>query len=116
MAASGKEDADFKDDLLRRGVPQEEIKKVYKTLRGRGYGDEEARRRSRAAYQKLKTQKELEERRQAAPPRPTALRMPCRPREPPPWMNRTGAQWTGCLSCPSGCAGISTATRTAAGF
>jgi len=68
MAASGKEDADFKDDLLRRGVPQEEIKKVYKTLRGKGYGEEEARRRSRAAYQKLKTQKELEERRQGAPP------------------------------------------------
>jgi len=72
MAASGKEDADFKDDLLRRGVPEEEIKKVYKTLRGKGYGDEEAQRRSHAAYQKLKTQKELEERRQAAPPRPPA--------------------------------------------
>ena len=66
MATSGKEDADFKDDLLRRGVPQEEIKKVYKTLRGKGYGEEEARRRSRAAFQKQKTQKELEERRQAA--------------------------------------------------
>ena len=68
MAASGKEDAEFKDDLLRRGVPQEEIKKIYRTLRDKGYGEEEARRRSRAAYQKLKIQKELEERRQTVPP------------------------------------------------
>jgi diguanylate cyclase (GGDEF)-like protein len=70
MAASGKEEADFKEELLRRGVPKEEIKKVYKTLRGKGYGEEEARRQSRAAFQKQKTQKELEERRQGAPPPP----------------------------------------------
>ena len=97
MAASGKEDADFKDDLLRRGVPQEEIKKIYKTLRGKGYGDEEARRRSRDAVQKLKTQKEIEERRRSPrhlrrrslPPRAreeqTAPRMPCVRQRPLPW-------------------------------
>lgn len=77
MAAPGKrEGADFKDDLLRRGVPKEEIKKVYKTLRGKGYGEEEAQRRSRAALQKTKTQNELEERRQGTtpPPEPASAR------------------------------------------
>ena len=66
MSASVKEETDFKDGLLRRGVPKEEIQKVYQSLRGKGYGEEEARRRSRAAVQKLKTQKEAEERRHDA--------------------------------------------------
>jgi diguanylate cyclase len=72
MAASGKENSDFKDDLLRRGVSKSEIDKVYRTLREKGYGEEEARRRSHADLERLRAQRDLEDRRREAPPQPDA--------------------------------------------
>ena len=66
MSSEDKEKATFKDGLLRQGVPAEEIEKVYRTLREKGYGEEEARKRSRAALVRLKSIREMEERRRAA--------------------------------------------------
>jgi diguanylate cyclase (GGDEF)-like protein len=56
----------FIDSLLRQGIAKEEIDKLYRSLRDKGYGEEEARRRSRAALEKLKAQKDLDERRRTA--------------------------------------------------
>jgi diguanylate cyclase (GGDEF)-like protein len=66
MSSEDKEKATFKDGLLRQGVPAEEIQKVYRSLREKGYGEEEARKRSRAALERLKSIREMEERRRAA--------------------------------------------------
>ncbi len=66
MASPGKDQPTFKDNLIREGIAPDEIQKVYKTLKEKGYGDEEARRRSRAALERLKAQREMEERRKAS--------------------------------------------------
>ena len=66
MPSPGKEQPTFKDSLIRQGIAPDEIQKVYRTLREKGYGEEEARRRSRAALEKLKAQREMEERRKAS--------------------------------------------------
>lgn len=63
------------DNLLRQGTAPEEIQKVYRSLREKGYGEEEARRRTRAAAERLAAQKKaLSERRKDQPKRrePTA--------------------------------------------
>ncbi len=65
MPSGEKDKNSIKDSLLRKGVPAEEIQKVYRTLRDKGYGEEEARRRSRAALDRLKVLAELEERRRS---------------------------------------------------
>ena len=65
MSSANKE-KNFKDGLLRQGIAPEEIQKVYRTLREKGYGEEEARKRSRAALERLKNIKEMEERRRNA--------------------------------------------------
>jgi diguanylate cyclase (GGDEF)-like protein len=66
MSASDQEKESIKENLLRQGIPAEEIQKVYRTLRERGYGEEEARARSSEALQRLKQLRELEERRRTA--------------------------------------------------
>jgi diguanylate cyclase (GGDEF)-like protein len=66
MSAADKEKETIKENLLRQGVPAEEIQKVYRTLREKGYGEEEAKARSREALERLKQLKELEERRRSA--------------------------------------------------
>jgi len=66
MSSPDKDKAAFKDSLLRQGVPAEDIQKVYRSLREKGYGEEEARKRSRAALDRVKTLREMEERRRAA--------------------------------------------------
>ena len=66
MSSADSDKPTIKDNLLRQGVPADEIQKVYKSLREKGYGEEEARRRSRAAIENLKTLKKMEERRRAA--------------------------------------------------
>src|SRR5271157_5353974 len=65
MSSADKEKANFKDGLLRQGVPAEEIEKVYRSLREKGYGEEEARRRSRATAERLRILREMERRRNA---------------------------------------------------
>ena len=66
MSTSDHDANNIKDNLIRQGVPADEIQKVYRTLKGRGYGEEEARARSREALQRLKQVKDLEERRRNA--------------------------------------------------
>ena len=66
MSAGAKDKESIKENLLRQGVPANEIQKVYRNLRDKGYGEEEARNRSRAALERLKQLRELEERRRAA--------------------------------------------------
>jgi diguanylate cyclase (GGDEF)-like protein len=63
MPGPGKDQNNMIDNLLQQGVPQADITKVYQSLREKGYGEEEARRRSRAAIERLKEMKKLEERR-----------------------------------------------------
>jgi diguanylate cyclase (GGDEF)-like protein len=66
MPGSPDDKSNLVDSLLKQGIAKEEIDKVYRTLREKGYGEEEARRRSRAALENLKAQKELEAKRKAA--------------------------------------------------
>jgi diguanylate cyclase (GGDEF)-like protein len=66
MPSPDKDKATLKDNLLRQGVSADEMQKVYRTLREKGYGEEEARRRSAAALARLKTLREMEERRRSA--------------------------------------------------
>jgi hypothetical protein len=66
MSSADKDRNTMKDNLLRQGVPVDEIQKVYRTLREKGYGEEEARKRSHAALENVKTLKEMEERRRSA--------------------------------------------------
>jgi diguanylate cyclase (GGDEF)-like protein len=65
MPSPEKDRPNLVDNLMRQGLSKQEIDKVYHTLRDKGYGEEEARRRSRAAQEGLKAQRELEERRRA---------------------------------------------------
>ena len=60
------EDGDRKnlyDNLRKQGVSEEQIAQVYRDLRGKGYGKEEARRRSQAALKQAKSQAAPQERR-----------------------------------------------------
>jgi diguanylate cyclase (GGDEF)-like protein len=66
MSSADKEKDTLKDTLLRQGIPADEIQKVYRTLKEKGYGEEEARKRSRAALDRLKNLREMEERRRTA--------------------------------------------------
>lgn len=65
MSSADNQRDTFKDGLLRQGVPAEEIEKVYRSLREKGYGEEEARRRSRATAERLRILREMERRRSA---------------------------------------------------
>jgi diguanylate cyclase (GGDEF)-like protein len=69
MSSEEKEKAKLVESLLRQGTSKEDIEKVYQSLRARGYGEEEARRRSGAAVERARTQRGLNERR-----RDTAVR------------------------------------------
>jgi diguanylate cyclase (GGDEF)-like protein len=66
MPDSGSDKQNLRDSLIRQGVPQEDIQKLYRSLRDKGYGEEEARRRSKATYEKLRAEKMLAERRRNA--------------------------------------------------
>ena len=66
MTFADKDSQTLYDNLLRRGVSKEDIEKVYKGLRDKGYGEEEARRRSRLALARMKAQKDLGDRRRGA--------------------------------------------------
>jgi len=66
MSGGDKDKQTIKENLLRQGVPADEIQKVYRTLREKGYGEEEAEKRSKAVMDRLKALRELQERRQAA--------------------------------------------------
>jgi len=83
MSSTDKDKYTIKDDLRRQGVPAGEIQKVYRTLREKGYGEEEARKRTRATLENLKNLKVMEERRRNAafPPgsTPSAVAAPQAP-------------------------------------
>jgi diguanylate cyclase (GGDEF)-like protein len=66
MPSTEKDKESFADNLRRQGVAPDDIQKVYRTLREKGYGEEEARRRSTAVLEQLRAQRALEERRKAA--------------------------------------------------
>ncbi len=58
MTPAERDNQDLYKRLIAEGVSQKEIEKVYKDLRQRGYGEEEARRRSGAILAKLKDKRE----------------------------------------------------------
>jgi diguanylate cyclase (GGDEF)-like protein len=55
----------FYNDLVSRGIPKEEIERVYQSLREKGYGEAEARRRSQIALERLRAERDLADRRRA---------------------------------------------------
>lgn len=55
----------FYNDLVGRGIPKDEIERVYQSLRGKGYGEAEARRRSQIALERLRVERDLASRRNA---------------------------------------------------
>jgi len=55
----------FYEDLVSRGIPKEEIERVYQSLREKGYGEAEARRRSQIALERLRAERDLADRRRA---------------------------------------------------
>jgi len=57
----------IKDHLLRQGVSADEMQKVYRTLRERGYGEEEARKRSSETLERMRQLRSLQERRGGQP-------------------------------------------------
>jgi diguanylate cyclase (GGDEF)-like protein len=63
MTPSDRDKSSMVDNLLRQGISKQEIEKVHRDLRDRGYGEEEARRRSQLALERMKVQREQEERR-----------------------------------------------------
>jgi hypothetical protein len=63
MASSDRENKNLVDNLLKQGVSKQEIEKIHRDLRDRGYGEEEARRRSQLALERMKARREMEERR-----------------------------------------------------
>lgn len=63
MTPSDREKSNLVDSLLKQGISKQEIEKVHRGLRDRGYGEEEARRRSQHALERMKVQREQEERR-----------------------------------------------------
>ena len=70
MRPSERDKNSLVNNLLRQGISKQEIEKIYRDLRDRGYGEEEARRRSQLALERMRAQRELEERRRGrqAPP------------------------------------------------
>jgi diguanylate cyclase (GGDEF)-like protein len=68
MSPEDKDKNSLYENLLRKGVSREQIERVYHDLRGKGYGEEEARKRSRATLDRLKAQSTLRERRVELPP------------------------------------------------
>jgi len=49
----------FYNDLVSRGIPKDEIERVYQSLRGKGYGEAEARRRSQIALERMRAERDL---------------------------------------------------------
>lgn len=75
MAAPEKDRPSLYENLIKQGVPREQIERVHRNLRGRGYGEEEARKKSGAAPERVKTPPEPKERRSEPPaPRPAPAR------------------------------------------
>ena len=54
MQPDDKDKNSLYESLIRQGIPREQIERVYRDLRDKGYGEEEVRRRSRAALEGLK--------------------------------------------------------------
>lgn len=77
MPSDDKERLSLYENLVKQGVPRAQIDKVYRDLRGKGYGEEEARKRSyaqltrdkAATVQKKGTERAPPRRVSAAPPR-----------------------------------------------
>ncbi|HVO40680.1 MAG TPA: diguanylate cyclase [Spirochaetia bacterium] len=67
MAASEKDRPSLYENLIKQGVSREQIERVHRDLRGRGYGEEEARKRTNAQLERVKALPEPKERR-AEPP------------------------------------------------
>jgi diguanylate cyclase (GGDEF)-like protein len=76
MSSEEKEKAKLVENLLRQGTSREDLEKVYQSLRARGYGEEEARRRSGAAIERVRTQRDLNERRRETAARSKAAGRP----------------------------------------
>jgi diguanylate cyclase (GGDEF)-like protein len=76
MSSEEKEKAKLVENLLRQGTSKEDIEKVYQSLRARGYGEEEARRRSSAAVDRVRAQRDLGERRRESAARAEAAGRP----------------------------------------
>lgn len=78
MASDEKDKNNLYENLLRQGVSKDQIERVYRDLREKGYGEEEARRRSRAALERVKSQSSVRERRSTEaspqPRRPSSMR------------------------------------------
>lgn len=64
MTPSDRDSRSLVDNLLKQGVSKQEIEKVHRGLRDRGYGEEEARRRSQLALERMKARRQLEEKKQ----------------------------------------------------
>src|SRR5512137_3177249 len=71
----------FYDDLVSRGIPKEEIERVYQSLRDKGYGEAEARRRSQIALERMRAERDLADRRRAGR-RPSEEPLDAERREP----------------------------------
>jgi len=74
MTPSERDKKSLVDNLLRQGISKQEIEKIHRDLRDRGYGEEEARRRSQLALERMRARRELEERRRGRPAPPVAGR------------------------------------------
>jgi len=79
MAASDKDRPSLYENLIKQGVSREQIERVHRKLRGRGYGEEEARKKPGGAAERPKTQPEPKERRSEPP-----VVHPAPARTPPP--------------------------------
>ncbi len=67
MPTEEKDQNTLYENLLKRGVSKEQIERVYRDLREKGYGEEEARRRSRATFDRQKPQPPVKDRRAETP-------------------------------------------------
>lgn len=88
-------------DLVSRGIPKAEIERVYQSLREKGYGEREARRRSQIALERLRAEHELAGRR-GAPQRPREEQAVVERRERPGGAARNAAADAGAPTASDG--------------
>ncbi len=72
MPPEDKEKNTLYENLLKQGVSRQQIERVYRDLREKGYGEEEVRRRTRAALERPKPQPVVRDRRAEPPPAPVS--------------------------------------------
>jgi diguanylate cyclase (GGDEF)-like protein len=92
MSSEDKEKNTLYESLLRQGVSRDQIEKVYRDLREKGYGEEEARRRSRAALERLRSQATVRERRVVEAPVPARRAVPIREQGPSSGIQKVGSE------------------------